>query len=170
VSWAILLLGALAFADVASEPTRARRASREALFTALGERFVSFGLSLLLLAFAVLAALLLSLGGWTLLRAEAGSPGDAAPAIGFGLFFLACALGGAPREPHLFFGESRLRVGGRRLAYEAFAAFAVEGNGSVVLEGKVGRLRGRVTPSEVEALRAFLAERVFLPPDASAGT
>ena len=167
MSVALLFLGFLALFDTVREPAREREARRRAEFTALGERFASAGNRALLFGLGTLGVGLLGLGAWAAAYGEGGSPWQAAPAVGFGLFFVACALYGPPREPDVHFGQTVVRVGLRHFPYEVFHVFEVEEDGGVSLEGPAGRVRGRVETDEARGLREFLADRVF--PAAPAG-
>lgn len=161
MSVALLVLGFLALFDSVREPAREREARRGAEFTAAGDRFASAGNRLVLLGFGALGAGLLGLGAWAAALREGGSPAQAAPVVGFGLFFVACAIYGPPRGPDLHFGRTVVRVGIRRLPYEAFHSFEVEEDGGVSLEGLPGQVRGRVGAEEARGLREFLADRIF---------
>ena len=172
MSFALLALGFLVLYDTLREPARERKARVRADFTAAGARFESTATRLVLGGLALLGAGLLALGTWAAMHGERGVPGDAAPAVGFGLFLLACSMGGAPREADVHFGRTEVRVGLRRIPYEAFHRFEVEEGGCVRLEGEKGSVGGRILPEEVRGLRDFLADRVFPPaaPSVEPGT
>ncbi len=160
MSFALLLLGLLALLDTLREPSRARHARAGASFTAVGARFGTTRMRLLLGALSVSGISLLLLGTWATTSSAAAPGADGAPAIGFGLFLLACGLGGPPREADVHFGRTEVRVGLRRIPYEAFHRFEVDEGGGVLLQGNAGPVRGCVGPEEVARLRAFLADRV----------
>ncbi|HKB16026.1 MAG TPA: hypothetical protein VKF62_08165, partial [Planctomycetota bacterium] len=160
MSVALVLLGLFVLLDTLREPGRTREARARASFTAAGARFGSAGTRILLLSLALSGVALLLLGTWAVTSPSAAPGADGAPAIGFGLFLLACGLGGPPREADVHFGRTEVRVGLRRIPYEAFHRFEVDEGGGVLLQGSAGLVRGCVGPEEVPRLRAFLADRV----------
>jgi hypothetical protein len=165
LSIALLLLGLLALLDTLREPARTREARAGASFTAVGARFGSASARILCGALTVSGISLLLLGTWAATASTAAPDADGAPAIGFGLFLLACGLGGPPREADVHFARTEVRVGLRRIPYEAFHRFEVDEGGGVMLQGNAGPVRGCVGPEEVARLRAFLADRVVRPPE-----
>ncbi|HET6201973.1 MAG TPA: hypothetical protein VFI25_04125 [Planctomycetota bacterium] len=169
MSYALLLLGLLVFLDTLREPGLARQARAGASFTAAGARFGSAGARLLLVGLGLVGTGLLGLGAWAAAFGEKGGAANGAGAVGFGLFLLACGIGGPPREADVHFGRTEVRVGLRRIPYERFHRFEVDEGGRVTLEGAGCSIGGRVGQGEVQGLRSFLADRVFRRTEPSPG-